>query len=47
MKCCIEIKYCLGVAITTKRDGFFMEAFHVPNYLTGVVGSKIEEYYTK
>lgn len=24
MKCCIEIKYCLGVAITTKCDGFFV-----------------------
>ena len=24
MKCCIENKYCLGVAITTKCDGFFV-----------------------
>jgi hypothetical protein len=26
MKCCIEIKYCLGVAITSNCDGFLFLA---------------------
>ena len=39
--------YCQGTEIQCVNSANFMQSFHVPHYLSGVVSEEIKEYYAK